>query len=171
VAGRRRLLVAAAIGCLVVLAGACAFNRRVDGPHGDPDPGGRILAALRPVRGAVPQDAVGVERQDVEPMWDSCDGRTGTFGWSDVHVIITFSTAMEPQVLVSTANTRMVTLGWIPGPALDSPIGPGGRWTRALGDGTEARAALSPWMPGGGQPLRWELTAYAPAHGPRTSGC
>ena len=48
------------------------------------DPGGRILGELKPAALAVPDDAKIRYRHDVEPKWDSCDGRQGTFGWDDV---------------------------------------------------------------------------------------
>lgn len=86
-------------------------------------------------------------------------------------VIVSFGTVTKPDVLIPRANDRMVALGWTPGPALDSPIGPGRRWTRTLGDGTNAQASLTPGTSDNGRTIRWQLTAVAPPHGPRAGGC
>jgi hypothetical protein len=48
--------------------GAYAFIRWTNHAHGDPDPGGRILAALPPIGSAVPDDATGVSRQDANDL-------------------------------------------------------------------------------------------------------
>ena len=168
---RRRLVVVAVFGCIAAIFGAFAFVRWTNHAHGDPDPGGRILAALQPIEGAVPDDAIVISRQDAAAHWDSCDGRTGTFGWSDIRVIVTFHTTTQPDALISLADGRMVAIGWTPGSTLTSPIGPGREWTRTLGDGTKALASLSPWTVDDDRTIRWELTAYAPPHGQRASGC
>lgn len=168
---RGRLVAVAVFGCIAAVVGAFAIVRWTNRAHGDPDPDGRILAALRPIEGAVPNDAIVVNRQEAAAHWDSCDGRTGTFGWSDIRVIVSFHTTTQPDALNSLADRRMVAIGWTPGPTLASPIGPGRQWTRTLGDGTKAHATLSPWTVDDGQTIRWELTAYAPPHGQRASGC
>ena len=168
---RRRFVVVAVFGCVAAVVGVFAFVRWTDHAHGDPDPGGRILVALQPVEGAAPDDAVVVNRQESGAHWDSCDGRTGTFGWSDIRVIVAFHTTTQPDALISLVDRRMVAIGWTSGSTLTSPIGPGHEWTRTLGDGTKARASLSPWTFDNGQTIRWELTAYAPPQGQRASGC
>jgi hypothetical protein len=86
-------------------------------------------------------------------------------------VIITFQTTTQPDALISLADGRMVAIGWTPGSTLTSPIGPGRQWTRILEDGTKAQASLSPSTFDDGQTIQWELTAYAPPHGQRASGC
>lgn len=43
--------------------------------HGDPDPRGHLLSAVKTVAEALPADARVVLRQANEPRWDSCDGR------------------------------------------------------------------------------------------------
>jgi hypothetical protein len=119
----------------------------------------------------LPQDATGVSRQNNKAQWDSCDGRKETFGWSDISVIITFKTMTQPDALVSLIDGRMVAIGWTSTSDLPSPIGPGRGWTRTLEDGTEARAQLTPETRDNGQTITWDLSASAPPHGPRASGC
>jgi hypothetical protein len=79
---RRRLLLGLAV--VVVAGGAGAGWIATRSPHGDPDPGGRILAGLKTIESVVPADAEVMLRRASEPNWDSCDGREGTFGWNRV---------------------------------------------------------------------------------------
>jgi hypothetical protein len=155
--------------CLALSVGACAA--RGPGGHGDPDPGRAILAVLQPIGGALPDDATGVRRQDSEPQWSSCDGRPGTYGWTDVSVLIDFTTATPPDALISRADNRMVALGWTSGAAGSSVLGPSREWTRRLPDGTPVHALLTPWTRDYGDAVSWELTATAPPRGSRASGC
>jgi hypothetical protein len=159
---RRWIVLAAVLVCMLVTT---YVVDRVMG-HEDPDPGGRILAALQSVTAAVPDDATDVRRQDTKAHWDSCDGREGTFGWGDVSVNISFKTPTRPDALVSGADGRMAAVGWSPGSPLNSPNGPGRQWLRTLEDGTKAVGQLGP-----DQTSTWWLSAYAPPHGPRVSGC
>lgn len=169
---RRRLLLGAAV---VVIAGLAVAGLLVAGrlvnrsPHGDPDPGGRILAGLRTVESAIPADAEVLQRQADEPLWDSCDGRAQTAGWDDVTVSVQFRTTQPPETLLAQVQTALSAAGWHGGNDFSTPLGPGGRWTRA-GTGTpSATATLTPGTRGNG--TYWELDALAPPNGQRVSGC
>jgi hypothetical protein len=139
--------------------------------HEDPDPGGQTLAALGSVAVAVPDDATSVLRQDVAPHWDSCDGREGTFGFSDIGVYVSFGTSTPPDKLLSRANVRLQESGWSPDVTMNTPLGPVGTWTRTLADGSVARAQLGAGTSDNGQTITWNLSAIAPPHGQRVSGC
>ena len=141
----------------------------VASPHGDPDPGGRILAALRTVEPAVPPDAEVMLRQAVEPRWDSCDARVGTVGWDDVTVAVQFRTGGPPEAVIARADAVLAAAGWHRTQAFGSPLGPGMRWARTVAGSTSATATLAPGT--NGALTYWDLDAVAPPHGPRVSGC
>jgi hypothetical protein len=166
---RLRVLVLAA-GCLVLaLAGIFTIVRLTS--HGDPDPGGRILSALKSIESALPDGATEVTRQYAQPHWDSCDGREGTFGWSSIAVIVNFRTDSPADSLLLSASGPMDAAGWSKSRTLSSPIGPGQDWTRTLPDGTLAVASLTPGTMDNGATIIWQISAYAAAHGQHASGC
>jgi hypothetical protein len=166
---RLRLVIIGVLGCLAIALGGYAQDRWMG--HGDPDPGGNILRTLQSIAVAVPDDATEVRRQDAEAHWDSCDGREGTFGWSDISVYISFKWEADPQELVSLVDGRMATAGWTTSLASSNPLGPGRWWPRQLADGTTADARLDAFTMDNGQTITWELYANAAAHGPHASGC
>jgi hypothetical protein len=149
--------------CVIVALSGCG--------HGDPDPGGRILDALKTVQAAVPSDATDVSTQYAEPHWDSCDGRPGTEGWSDVTVDVSFSSDRPGQELVGGAAPELAAAAWSVERADTSPLGPYESWTRTLDDGTILHASLGPGTPDNGATIIWYLYASAPPHGRRASGC
>ena len=129
------------------------------------DPGGRILVELQPVRSAVPKNSEIVYRNDVEPLWDSCDGRPGTFGWDAVVVQIHFRSALSSAHIESNADAQMRNLGWMPDTRFSTSI-PTVAWTKQLRNVTEANAHLELEADGA-----WTLIASAPPVGPRARGC
>ncbi len=135
--------------------------------RGDPDPGGRILTALKSVEVALPADATSVHREYVEPKWDSCDARPETEGWSDAMVLIDFRTDLDPEAWGEHAGQALESAGWGDEVVSATPFGPRWSWTQSLDDGTVARAGLSPTAVEGS----WELYAVAPPRGQRVSGC
>lgn len=149
---------------LAVLAGAVAF--RLSRPGRQPgDPGGHILQQLQPVTGAIPPTATVESTHFDEPLWDSWDGRAGTFGWSDVVAQIGFSWAGTPSALMAYAGTEMMRRGWGPDmPTFENGV-VGASWTKVLVNGTVARAQLG-IEPGGSS---WMLVAQAPPLRPRVS--
>jgi hypothetical protein len=102
---------------------------------------------------------------------NSCDGREGTFGWSQIAVIVNFRTDMPADSLLLSAGGPMEAAGWSKRGTLSSPIGPGQGWTRTLADGTNALASLTPGTRDNGATIIWQLSAYAPPHGQQASGC
>jgi hypothetical protein len=151
--------------------------------HGDPDPGGQTLIALRSIETALPPFAVDVSRQYVEAAWDSCAGRPGTFGWSGIDVYLTFRTAQESSVVVAYVTGRLESIGWTgseprtttpatgsPGEVLSLTSSVRLTFVRTLANGAEAFARLSA-STRDGQTITWSLTATAPPRGHRASGC
>ena len=130
---RRHLL----LGCLVaVVVAAGTWLWFAAQPTGDP--GGRVLDQLRPATAALPSDARIAYRNDVEPRWDSCDGRPGTEGWNDVVLQVHFTTATPDIDVLAHAEAALSRLGWLP----DASQPAGYSWTKALANGTTAKASL-----------------------------
>ena len=150
------------LGCLVVVIVAAAtwlwFAAQPTG-----DPGGRVLDQLRPATSALPSDARIAYRNDVEPRWDSCDGRPGTEGWNDIVVQVHFTTAMADADVLAHADAALRHLGWLP--ATSQPVG--SSWTKALANGTTAKASLEHEV----EQDAWTLFVLAPPVGRRASGC
>lgn len=167
--GRRSLLVGVAF---VVVAGSVGGAWAVfRSSHGNPDPGGHILTALKSVERAVPAGAQVSLRQASEPGWDSCDGRSGTFGWDDITVGVQFFTSVSPTVLVANTDKTLRAIGWQRTRTLNSPLGPGATWSRTVAGSTPATATLAPGTRGGGTGVYWDLDAVAPPQGQHVSGC
>ena len=106
----RRALGAALVAVICVSALTVWFVRgAINGP--DADPGGRILHTLRASAHALPSDAHVLYRHDLEPKWDSCDGRPGTFGWDNVVVQIHFESRSPTHAVVQAAYQTFRELG------------------------------------------------------------
>ena len=149
-----------AVGCLLAVAVAAGIWLWIAAqPTGDP--GGQVLDQLRPATVALPQDAKIAYRNDVEPRWDSCDGRPGTYGWDDVVVQVHFTTAAPDFEVRANADTALRRIGWQP----DGNYPVGSFWTKVLANGTTAKASLDH-----GQDA-WDLFVLAPPVGQRASGC
>lgn len=159
---RRVMALTAAAGGAALLVVVWA----VAAPSGDP--GGRILGELRPATAAVPGAATIAYRQEVEPRWDSCDGRPGTFGWDDVVVIVHFTTALSAETVKAHADAALRPLGWMPDSSQRQGDVSSYSWTKELGNGTTATVQVSHE---GQDPRAWDLGAGAPPVGPRVSGC
>lgn len=165
--GMRRVRVAG--GSLAVgLVAGWAMNAVT---HGTPDPGGRSFARLQTVLTALPRDAQVILQQASEPQWTSCDGRAGTSGWTPVTISTQFRTHESPAELLATAGRRLAAAGWSGVRPLDSPLGPGARWTHPVGRGARATVSLTPATMGGATAPFWDLTAVAPPRGRQASGC
>jgi hypothetical protein len=156
-----RLLAGVSVALLLVPQAACSGR-------GDPDPGGRILAALQSVKEAVPDGATVDFQHDVPAEWDSCDGLPENEGWNNITVSVQFRSDLTPEAILDFADRRLEEAGWVDESEIDSPLGPGLRWTQTLADGTEARASLAPGTRDGAT-VFWDLTAIAPPHGRRVS--
>jgi hypothetical protein len=142
----------------------------IGGPEADP--GGRILHALRATAQALPGDAQVLYRYDLEPKWDSCDGRPGTFGWDNVVVQIHFESRSSNDAVVQQADRTFRGLGWNPDYVNNQPTFIQVGWTRRLDNGSVAKAQLSDGVPDQSAATpRWDLFVTAPPVGPQVSGC
>lgn len=150
-----------------ILASAVIVAWGGDGHVSSGDPGGKILAELKPVGQALPRDANVLYRYEIEPQWDSCDGRPETYGWGDVYVQIHFTSKSSARTIVDQARAEMSKLGWQLSHQQDDISGIDVVWTKVLKNVTEAKAALTNQTPDGA----WNLDAFAPPVGPRVHGC
>ena len=175
----RRWLVGLAAATLVVVCVWASWDR-ID-PSGDP--GGTVMAQLTPTLTAVPgygTPAVPVVDQIpqapdasyvilTEPRQDSCDGRPGTEGWSQVVVQSRFrwSTGLAP--LVAYMGPRLARRGWkvFPQPSWATP--PTATWKKALSDG--GRGFLSVNQEAGAGATTWQFDATGDPVGTAASGC
>ncbi len=101
----------------------------------------------------------------IEPHQDSCDGRAGTQGWSEVVVQGSFRWAGSNEALFARVDSGLSALGWnrtrIPGTTE-------AMWKKRLANGSVATTELTP------SPLgnpTWEFVAIAPPAGRAATGC
>jgi hypothetical protein len=121
---------------------------------------------------ALPSDAHVLYRYDLEPKWDSCDGRPGTFGWDNVVVQIHFESSRPTDAVVQGADQTFRELGWNPGYVNKQSTFTQVGWTRRLDNGSMASAELSSGVPDQSAATpRWDLFVTAPPVGPQASGC
>lgn len=140
---------------LVFALGALVIRSRDDSSG---DPGGRVLAEISSIAAALPADARLDSEQRGEPIRDSCDGRSGTEGWSPVSAAEWFHTALSAEELRGQIDAGLQRVGWRPAHSV--------LWELDLANGSTASASLSPYGDG-----RWSLVAIAPPVGTAASGC
>jgi hypothetical protein len=167
----RRTLLAASLGLIgAAVATIWVVRAAVYGP--DADPGGRILRTLESAAQALPGDAHVLYRNDIEPRWDSCDGRPGTFGWNNVDVQIHFESTSASDSVVRNADENLARLGWRRTYETNQATFVQVVWTRPLENGSLATAQLSSTLPDQNSTTpRWDLFVAAPPVGPKVSGC
>lgn len=167
----RRKLGAAFVAVICVSALTVWFVRAaLSGP--DADPGGRVLHPLRASAQSLPSDAQVLYRYDLEPKWDSCDGRPGTFGWDNVVVQIHFESGSPTDAVVQGADQAFRKLGWNPVYVSNQSTFIQVDWTKRLDNGSMAKAQLSNGVPDQSAATpRWDLFVTAPPVGPQASGC
>lgn len=169
--GKRKKLVWL-VGGLVVVAGAgIAFAMTLASGHPGGDPGGVRQAALSNVSVALPGDATVQLHTGGGPIWDSCGGRPGTEGWSDVSNVYEFTSASPADVVVANASAKLKSAGWVPSSAYSSPLGPVVMFTKTVSGNGVASLQLGVANRGPGTPSHWDLSATVPAAGTRVSGC
>jgi hypothetical protein len=80
------------------------------------DPGGRILAALRPIRTAVLPDSTVLSSVATDSQYDKkCPSNPGgKAGWSAVRLTMTFRNSRSPSMLVATVGQALTRTGWPP---------------------------------------------------------
>lgn len=131
---------------------------------GDPD--GRLLRELaRQARDSVPPSASIIDEKDLAPVWDSCDGRAGTFGWGPARVILNVrSSAPSPESAASEMNEFLRSTGWLDG----NEVAPSHyRWSRPLEDGRMAQVDVFLDRPS----MSTELLFTAQPPGPAVGSC
>lgn len=113
-----------------------------------------------------PADATGLWRQKNKPVWDSCDGMAGTYGWGDVTVDMEWAYRGHDGRVFAHVDAAMRARGW----RLDksSERGDWG-WTKKLSGGVVATANLSGGA--GSAPTSWGIEASAPPAIHPASGC
>jgi hypothetical protein len=156
-----------AVVVAITLSAACTNPSKSQHPGGDI--GRHLLNALTPVVAAVPQDAhVAYVKKD-EPVWESCDGRAGTFGWGDVDVQVSFTSPLAPSAVFAYADNALAKEAWTR-VSLGEPDGPGLRstWTKVIPPAAEpVKVVLS-----NNTPYRdWVLLATATPIGHPVHGC
>jgi hypothetical protein len=170
---RRRLIVGGSVIALV-LGGWWLYSRST----ASGDPGGRILSQLAPAASALPgygtpalpwSSQPSVSQPFLiksEPHRDSCDGMSGTGGWSEVVVQGAFRWSGTHEVLFDQVGSRLTALGWrrvtIP-TASDEAV-----WKRKLDSKSTATAMLN--VSPTGDP-NWEFDVTAPPAGNPATGC
>jgi hypothetical protein len=159
----------AAAGAGIAIAPTLAFG------HQGGDPGGIRQSTLRSISVALPGDAHVGNHSAGGPIWDSCDGRSGTQGWSDVSNHYEFTSARSAATVIAGAEASMKIAGWMLTSTSTStsttPLGPLTVWTKAVSDNVVAKATLSVGTRGPNSASYWNLDALAPPAGRRVSGC
>ncbi|MGD0749494.1 MAG: hypothetical protein ABSB68_16980 [Acidimicrobiales bacterium] len=149
---------------------------------GSGDPGGKIMNQLTPAATAIPgygTAAVPSVSQlppsldasfiiKIEPRQDSCDGISGTQGWSQVVVQSRFRWAQGLPALTAYMEHRLETLGWTAQPQPPVSLPPAQSWTKTLKNGT--RADLSVTREDGAGSSVWQFDAIAEPVG-KSAGC
>jgi hypothetical protein len=128
--GRFALIIAAAVGVTILIAASAnAYTSQTGGhivSHSAGDPGDRVMSQLSPLAAVIP--GYGTSRLpllesipwpfknfmvEIEPAWDSCDGRAGTYGWDPVTVEAGFSWNGTRESLFALLDRRLLRIGWI----------------------------------------------------------
>jgi hypothetical protein len=137
------------------------------------DPGGVRQQTLRSISVAVPIDAKVQSHSAGGPIWDSCDGRPDTQGWSDVINAYQFTSARSAATVVANAEASMKIAGWKLTSTSASPLGPSVVWTKTVTGNAVAHAMLAVGTHGPSRhsPSYWDFVASAPPAGSRASGC
>jgi hypothetical protein len=128
---RRRVATSIVVALAVIVLGTGAVVWASVTGHQGGDPSGRLMAKLTPLVRVVPGFETGPvpwssfpcdscqfpERYaiKVEPHWDSCDGKPGTFGWDPVVIQVGFRWRGTTQALASVLNSRLAARGWAAG--------------------------------------------------------
>lgn len=147
------------------------------------DPGSRVMNQLTPTVSAlpgyatvalpwvnqIPQSLGASYAVKIEPFQDSCDGRAGTQGWSQVVVQSGFKWSKSLSALVSFMGPQLTKLGWsaVAQTRISNP--PSQSWTKRLINGSRANLSVS--REGYPTSSVWQLDAIANPVGKAASGC
>lgn len=147
------------------------------------DPGGKVMNQLVPTVSSlpgyglsalpwvsqIPQSLTASYAIKMEPFQDSCDGRAGTRGWSQVVVQAGFRWTKSLSALYSYMNPRLATLGWSAVVTSRPSMPPSLRWIKTLSNGSRANVSVSQGL--GAYSSHWQLDAIANPVGRAVSGC
>jgi len=162
-------------GCLAIAGIAIAAMLAFWHPGGEPggDPGGVRQQMLRSISVAIPGNAKIQAHTVGGPTWDTCGGRPGTQGWTDVVEFYQFTSAHPAATVVAGAKASMRIAGWKLISTSTTPLGSLVMWTKTVQGNVVAEAALSVGTRGPNRhsPSYWDLTGSAPPAGRRASGC
>ena len=172
--GKQRAWLAGGLAVAVAgtaIAATLAFRHPGVDPGGDP--GGVRQQALRSISVALPGDAKVLSHSVGGPIWDSCDGRPDTQGWSDVINAYQFTSAHSAATVVAGAEASMKIAGWKLSSTSHSPLGPSAVWTKTVSGNVVAQVLLGVGTRGPSRhsPSFWDFVASAPPAGTRASGC
>jgi hypothetical protein len=120
-------------GLAVAVAGtaiAATLELRHLGVDPAGDPGGVRQQTLRSISVAVPSDAKVQNHSVGPPIWDSCDGRPDTQGWSYVINAYQFTSARCPATVVAGGCHQLIT----PAPRFNRSLAPCPRRAQTAGD-------------------------------------
>ena len=170
--GRRKQRAWLAGGLAVALAGI-AIAGTVALRHPGGDAGGVRQQMLGRISVALPRNAQIQTHSVGRPIWDSCDGRAGTQGWSDVVDAYEFTSARSAATVVENAEASMKIAGWKLQSTSMSSLGPSAVWTKTVTGNVVAQALLAVGTRGPSRhsPSYWDFLASAPPEGRRASGC
>jgi|GEM_PF-2212856 hypothetical protein len=178
--GRTRWIRLAALAVVLVgtVGAVWAAWSRID-PDGDP--GGQVMDQLTPTLAALPGDgtpALPTVSQlptspdapyviTMEPHRDSCDGRPGTQGWSQVVVQAGFHWTRGLPQLVARMAPRLAELGWKG--VRQPPTSGTATWSKPLRTGGDGFLSVS--SEGDPSPSFWQFDVTGDAIGKAASGC
>lgn len=177
---RQRVQVMLVIVTLVVVLGACVIGFVWLRNQSNGDPGGQVMNQLTPAATSLPgygtsalpwvsqlpTSLVAPYIIKMEPHQDSCDGRAGTQGWTQVVVQSKFRWEGDLPSLVVHMEPQLRATGWMLQPEPAGLSSPGAVWIKTLKNGTPASLNVSEEEPG-----YWELVAEGEPIGQAASGC
>ena len=107
-----------------------------------------------------------ITENNTEPRWDSCDGRSSTYGWSVASEYADFTVGTESQVsVVDHVRAAMSKLGWAYVPERSG--GKQWAWSRQVNGSTATAEMDAPQS----QASPWSLDAEAPPAVNPSTGC
>jgi hypothetical protein len=98
---------------LVTAAGVAEGDRVLDVGTGQGAARARSRRSAHGGARAIPPDADIEYRRDDGPLWGSCDGREGTYGWDDVVFQVHFSSKRLSSEILARADDALSAKGLV----------------------------------------------------------